>query len=226
MARVHFVLLIGIGLLLGATVTPAVAGNQTKKVDGSCNTVANIGSDVWKHAGPSIRGALTTTGPFGATAAKTLEMIDEGIKLWNKIVGDKTWAKIGPRRLDFDAWNQGKLIGPTERLFVSSIPAVNPVVVDFHKLDNDGEVKIVVCKIPEKGKAKAVASFTVDAKTKPGKVRSVDIPDAKGHVISVVLHGKSVAKSLQYKVRARFDYPKEERDESSAKERTAPRRKQ
>jgi hypothetical protein len=137
-------------------------------------------------------------------------MIEKGIKSWNKIVGDKSWAKIGPRRLDFEEWNNGTLIGSTERLFLSGIPAVNPVVVDFHKLDGEGKVTVVVCRDPEKGKTREVATFTIDSKTKKGKVRSIKIPNAKGHVISVVLHGKSFSKKLKYKVRATMDYPKEE----------------
>ena len=190
---------------------------------GSCTTVANVTSTVWKHAGPTVKQALNTSGPYGATAAKALQLIDEGIKIWNKIVGDQTWAKVGPRRMDFDRWNQGTLIGPTERMFVSSIPAVNPVTVDVNKLDNDGEVKVVVCKVPERGKAEAVSTFTIDKSTKKGQVRSIEIGNAKGHVISVVLHGKSLAKSLKYKVRARFSYD-DEQVEKDQNTKTPPRR--
>ena len=55
--------------------------------------------------------------------------------------------------MDFDKWNTGTLIGPSERLFLSAIPAVNPVTVKLHKLDFDGKVRVVICRIPEKGAA-------------------------------------------------------------------------
>jgi hypothetical protein len=189
---------------IGLTSTDAKAGSKDDKA--SCATVADVGSKVWKHAGPVVKNAVSSAGPWGATAAKAIQFIEKGIKIWNDIAGDQSWAKIGPRRMDFGSWNTGTLIGPTERMFVSAIPAVNPVTVDFHKLDHDGKVKVVVCKIPEKGGPKVVKSFTVDNKTKVGKVKSIDIDDAKGNIITVVLHGKSVAKKLQYKVRTKMNY--------------------
>lgn len=188
--------------------TAVLAGSTAARADddGSCTTAADVGSKVWSKAGPMVKGALATSGPFGATVAEVAGFVEKGVKLWNEIAGDTTWAKIGPRRLDFDQWDTGTLIGPTERLFVSSFPATNPVTVDIHKLDNDGEVKVVVCKVPEKGKAVHVRSFTIDKDTKVGLVKSIDVDGAKGHLITIALHGKSVAKSLQYKVRAKMSY--------------------
>ena len=169
-----------------------MALSSRAEAEGSCATIADVGSKVWKVAGPTVKSSIASTGPFGATAANAIKMIETGIKNWNKIVGDKSWAKIGPRRMDFEEWSQGTLIGSTERMFLSGIPALNPVVVDFHKLDGKGKVTVVVCKVPEKGKAKDVATFTVDSATRTGKVRSINIPNAKGNIISVVLHGKSL----------------------------------
>ncbi len=112
--------------------------------------------------------------------------------------------------MDFEAWNKGTLFGSTERMFISGIPAVNPVEVDFHKLDHAGKVKVVVCKVPEKGKPVAVKSFTVDPDAKKGKIKTVRIDDAKGNIITVVLHGKSFSNKLQYKVRARMIHPEDD----------------
>lgn len=186
--------------LLVCFATPSFAGDE-----GACDTVADVGSKVWNVAGPAVKAALSKAGPHGATAATALKLIEEGIQLWNKISGDG-WAKVGPRRLDFGQWSEGTIIGSTERLFLSGIPAVNPVTVDFHKLDHDGEVKVVVCKLPEKGKAILVKSFMVEPGAQNGKIATVEISAAKGHIITVALHGKSVAKSLKYKVRASMLY--------------------
>jgi hypothetical protein len=172
--------------------------------EGSCTTAANTGAKVWNKAGPLVKKALATTGPTGATIAQVATFVEQGIKLWNEIVGDDTWAKIGPRRLDFDkAFDEGTLIGPTERLFLTGVPATNPVTVDFNKVEFDGEVSVTVCKVPERGPAVRVATFTVDRTTRTGNVRSIDIADAKGNVIAVALHGKSLANKLKYKVRAK-----------------------
>lgn len=210
---------------LSAGVPAAVFAAPTlAHAGGSCATAADVSSDIWNETPPLVKNAIANTGPFGASAIKAIKMIDEGIKIWNKLSGNKSWAKIGPRRLDFGEWNTGTLIGPTERMFLSGIPAVNPVKVDFHKLDHEGKVKVVICKKPQKGKAKAVKTFTVEAGAKNGKVKSVIIDDAKGHVISVVLHGKSVAKKLKYKVRAKMIYDQKELDaEHKGEVYTAPR---
>lgn len=210
----------------------SVSTVATAKTTGSCSTVADTGSKVWKHTGPTVRAAMTSSGPFGATAAKALKLVQDGIKVWNKLAGDKSWAKIGPRRMDYGEWNTGTLIGPTERMFISGIPAVNPVKLEFHKLDFDGEVRVVVCKVPEKGKAQELRTFTVNSKTKKGLVKSFTLNQAKGHLITVVLHGKSVAKKLKYKVRAKFIFadPKENQDDGKvsaprkAPPKTAPRK--
>ncbi len=199
-------LALGLGLALAGAVL--VAPREARAEDkGSCTTVANVGSKVWSKTPGFVKTAIAKAGPFGATAMEAMKMIDEGIKIWNKLAGDKTWAKIGPRRLDFGEWNTGTIFGSTERMFISGIPAVNPVEIDFHKLDHEGRVKVVVCKVPEKGKPKAVKSFEVEANAPKGKVKTVRIDSAKGNVITVVLHGKSVTNKLQYKVRARMIHP-------------------
>lgn len=185
---------------------------QSAQAGDSCTTAADVGSKVWNETPKIVKDAIAASGPYGSTAMKAAKLIEEGIKIWNKIAGDDSWAKIGRRRMDFNAWHEGKLIGSTERLFVSGIPAVNPVQLDFHKLDNDGEVRVVVCKIPKKGegKAKVVKAFTVKAGAKKGLIKSVKIDDAKGKVITVALHGKSFSKSLKYKVRSKWLYAEEE----------------
>jgi hypothetical protein len=185
--------------------TLALAPSEARAADdGSCTTVASTSSKVWAETPKLVKDAIASSGPFGSTAMNAAKLIDKGIRIWNKLASDKSWAKIGPRRMDFGEWNKGTLIGPTERVFISGIPAVNPVEVAFHKTGSKGKVKVVVCKVPEKGKAKVVKSFTVWPNDKEGLIKKVSIPNAKGHIITVVLHGKSLGKQLEYKVRAKW----------------------
>lgn len=200
-------LALGFGLLAGAWVFAAPSSAHAAD---SCKTVADVSGKVWNETPGVVKTAIAKSGPFGATAIQALKLIDEGVKIWNKLSGDKNWKKIGPRRMDFEAWNKGTLLGPTERMFVSGIPAVNPVEIDFHKLDHAGKVKVVVCKVPKKGKAVAVKSFEVAPDAPNGKVKTVRINGAKGHVITVVLHGKSATNKLKYKVRARMIHPEDD----------------
>lgn len=208
----------GLALTLAVPTALLLAPDTAQAAD-SCKTVADVSSKVWAETPPSVKNAIANTGPVGATTIKALKLLDKGIRIWNKLAGDKSWAKVGPRRLDFEEWNKGKLIGPTERMFVSGVPALRDVQVDFHKLGNDGKVKVVICTVPQKGKAKAVKSFTVQPGAKKGLVRSVKIKKAKGNIITVVLHGKSVSKSLEYKVRAKMLFE----DDDNGTTVTAPR---
>jgi hypothetical protein len=213
---------LSLAAVLAVPVALVAAPTQAHAAD-SCKTVADVSSKVWAETPPVVKTAISNSGPYGATAIKAIKLIDEGVKIWNKLAGDKSWAKIGPRRMDFGEWNTGTLLGPTERMFVSGIPAVNPVEIDFHKLDHDGKVKVVICKIPDKGKggAKVVKSFTVEPGAPKGLVKTVKIPAAKGNIITVVLHGKSATNKLKYKVRAKWLFEEEEDDSSTTV--TAPR---
>lgn len=212
---------IAIAATVAASAAFVVAPSTAHAAD-SCKTVADVSSKVWKETPPAVKTAISSSGAFGATAIKAIKLIDKGVQIWNKLAKDKSWAKIGPRRIDFDEWNEGTLIGPTERMFVSGIPAVNPVRIDFHKLGKDGKVKVVICQVPEHGPAKVVKSFTVEAGANKGLVKSVTLNKAKGNIITVVLHGKSVGKSLKYKVRAKMVYEAAETKTTTV---SAPRRK-
>ncbi len=197
-------------LALAGVVTLAAPRIAMAGTDGSCQTAANLGSKVWNETPDMVKNAVSSSGPFGATAMNAAKLIDKGIKIWNALAKDKSWAKIGPRRMDFGEWNQGHLLGFTERMFISGIPSPNPVKFDFHKTGHDGEVKVVVCKVPKQGPAKVVKSFTVPADSPEGKVKSFTIDNAKGHVITVVLHGKSLSRSLSYKLRAKLVFEDDE----------------
>ncbi|MEZ4220624.1 MAG: hypothetical protein R3B13_06800 [Polyangiaceae bacterium] len=175
----------------------------------SCQTVANTTAKVWKNTPAAVKQAIAKSGPYGATAIAAIKLIATGVKIWNMLAKDDSWARIGPRRMDFDAWQDGTLVGISERMFISGIPAVNPVEIEFKKLDRNGKAKVVVCEVPENGKARPVTSFVIDKEDKDGETRTVKIDGAKGKIITVVLHGKNATKSLKYKLRARMIYEDE-----------------
>ena len=189
-------------LVLVFLATPAVA--KKKKSKGSCASAAQVTSDVWKYGGPIVTEALKAAGPAGVTVSEALKAAAKGVKAWNKLVGKKSWATIGPRQLSFGKWQKGRVVGTTERVFISPIPALRPVTVEFHKLEGKGEVRVVVCTKSKGKKAKRVKAFKVGAKTAKGKVQAIKIKNAKEQVIKVVIHGKKMLKSIRYKVRAKM----------------------
>lgn len=183
----------------------SLAGNDKREKDddeGSCTSAAEVTSDVWAYAGPALKKAAVAGGPQTATLAQMAAALEQGIKQWNTLLAGNGWARIGPRAIEFEKAEKGTVQGITERLFVSPMPAFRPVTVEITKLDGKGRVRAVVCKAPEKGRAQVVRAFDIDDDTKDGTVEKVEIPDAVGHVIKIVFHGKNATRSIQYTVKA------------------------
>jgi hypothetical protein len=180
----------------------SLAAKEKDDDEGSCTSFAEVSSNVWAYAGPIVKKAALAGGPASATAAQVASAVEQGIKQWNTLLAGNSWARIGPRSLEFGKPEKGNVVGVTERLFVSPMPAFRPVAVEVKKVDGDGRVRVVVCKVPEKGPAQVVRAFDFDDGDKDGKVEKVAIPDAAGHLIKVVLHGKKAVRSVKYEVSA------------------------
>jgi hypothetical protein len=181
---------------------PAASSAAKDDDEGSCTSFSEVTSEVWAYAGPILKKAALAGGPASATAAEVASAFEQGIKQWNTLLAGNSWARIGPRSLEFGKTEKGNVVGVTERLFVSPMPAFRPMHVEVKKTGGNGRVRVVVCAAAERGPARVVRAFDLDDGVKDGAVERVAIPDAPGHVIKVVLHGKQLVKSVQYEVRA------------------------
>lgn len=177
-----FAVAVGLCIALGAG--PALA--KKKKTHGACQSVAQITSKVykkyWKYAKKALKGA----GPTGAKFVLVVEAADKAIKTFNKIVGDRSFAKIGPRRLVIGETDKGKVLKHTERTFLTATPLEeDKVTVTVKKTGGDGRAWITVCTADDDGvhridsKEIADGAFTVPVASN-GKVVSVHIGGVKG----------------------------------------------
>ena len=145
------------------------------KKKASCTTFAEVTSKVYSSpAGKAALAALQKAAPHGTAAATVIQSMDAGIKAWNSMANNSS-ATIGPRKLEFIPSGQtGKLVGLTERVFVSPVPLAGKVELDFYRTGGKGWAKIGICTVPPgKSKAKHIKTFLIEEDTKKGKFKSV-----------------------------------------------------
>ena len=72
---------------------------------------------------------------------------------------------------------------------------------NFHKLGGKGELSVAVCTHARGSKAKKQASFTVKKGTDNGRVRQIQLKNAAGKVITVVMHQRKALKAVKWKMK-------------------------
>jgi hypothetical protein len=167
--------------------TMLVAPNTAQA--GDCGSVASVTSDLWDKYG-----ALASNLPY-------TQKVDEMIKFWNSMAGN-SWAKIGPRRLDFGKNLAGTVVGPTTRVFIAETPSdKNQVEVKIDKLDGKAKTSITVCKVDKTGRKTKLWDFTADNGSYT-KTWTKTLSGVKDELITVNIAGHSATNKFQYTVRA------------------------
>lgn len=116
------------------------------------------------------------------------------------------WSSIGPRRLDFGTYEEGRIVSTGGRMYISAVPSnKNLMTVDIKELDGKGKVSYVICKVDRKGNYTKLAVGWINEinsqKSDQRETRQHTIRGVKGHLISVHFDGKSVGNTFQYKVK-------------------------
>lgn len=156
---------------------------------GTCGSVASVTSDLFGKYN-----SLASNLPYA-------DKIDQMIKFWNSMAGN-SWAKIGPRRLDFGKTLNGTVTGPTSRVFIAAAPSDKKHVdIVLKKLDGKAKTSITVCKVDANGNQQKAWDFTVE-NGKGTKTFSKTIKGAEGKIITVHIKGHSATNSFKYSVKA------------------------
>ncbi|MEM1358495.1 MAG: hypothetical protein AAGF89_09860, partial [Bacteroidota bacterium] len=135
-----------------------------------------------------------------------LDLTEKMVKFWNK--RSNSWATIGPRRLNFGTYENGRIVSSGGRMYVSCAPFNKRVLtIDIKELDGKGKTSYVICKVDRKGNyTKLVTGWFNEVnsqKSNKKETRSHTIKGALGHLISIHFDGKSVGNTFQYKVRVK-----------------------
>ncbi len=180
----------------------------------SCGSGASVIADLWKEYGAVAK----TVGCFSAeavslgqipyeacykSASQFEKTLEDMIAFWNKMANNN-WATIGPRRLEFGDWLEGRLVSTGGRLFISETP-LNKGTVDLTLTKTNGKAKtsVTVCKYAENGKATTLWDFEVDSGNDTvGKTFKKSLTGVYNHILSVHLDAKSVTNTFEYKLLA------------------------
>ena len=198
------------------------SGAQTANAQ-RCESFAQIFTDVWKKWGETIikvgcvvKAAATTSAAApvtgGASVAATITLSTTCIKnatkykeaaeamviLFNALA-DNGQATLGPRRIEFGNNQQGTLVGPSNRTFVSVYPMdKNSVTFKVKKIEFDGKVEAVICKIDGEGKMTNLAVFNFTGDEKDGTEIVKTVTGVENHLVQIRLNGQSAAKRFHY----------------------------
>lgn len=175
--------------LCAATVPTALVAAPTTAQAGDCGSVTSVAADLWDKWG-----TLASNLPY-------VDKIEEMVKFWNQMAGN-SWAKIGPRRLDYATNLNGTIVGPTDRVFLAHSPTdKDSVEIKLDKLDGKAETSVTVCKVDKAGRATKLWDFTAENGNYT-KTWTKTVTGVKDQIVTVHLHGHSAANTFQYTVRA------------------------
>lgn len=121
------------------------------------------------------------------------------IKWWNDMVGN-TWAKVGPRQLSFNARDQGTLLNPGVRTFISIGPSAGKGRVEINALDGKAGVEVSYCAIKSDGSVEFLGKDTAGSGQSP-PARDLSEEQIGGKFVVIKLDGTGGAmKRYQYHI--------------------------
>lgn len=156
---------------------------------GTCGSVASVSSDLFKEYNK-----IASSIPYS-------DKVDKMIKFWNSMAGN-SWAKIGPRRLDYGKTHNGTVTGPTSRVFIAETPSNKKHAdVTIKKLDGKAKTSITVCKVDSSGNQQKVWDFTVQ-NGNGTETFTRTVKGLEGKILTVHINGHSATNKFKYSVKA------------------------
>jgi hypothetical protein len=191
--------------LLFVQLTPPAA-----KAD-DCKSLAQVTGDIWQKWGAVIAavgcGVAAAAGVVKPktclSSAQYAEAVDKMVDYFNE-KANNGWATIGPRRIDFGSTQEGTLIGPGERVFLSPAPLdKDSVTIHVKKLGGKGKSTVVVCKIDENNVQTKLEEFEfAEGDDNTGQEITKTVSGVSNRLLQVHLAGKSLTREFHYSFNA------------------------
>lgn len=141
--------------------------------------------------------------PNAIQCTKTGEKLSKVVKTLNSLTSNGSLT-IGPRYIQFNKDQDGTVIAPGDRTFVSGAPLEKDgasLTLTHH--DGNAALDVVVCKIDAAGKATRLDSFTLDGKKmKNGETVTKNYTGLKGNFFQVFLNGKGIGTKFKLTFKA------------------------
>ncbi len=124
---------------------------------------------------------------------------------WNNQVAHNNWSTIGPRLLEPNKNLDGKFIGTSGRMFMSTPIKDDEATITISERDGKAKTSFVACTHTPNGKWTEVATRSFngsgDGKDNEGETRTIKLTGVKGQVVSLNGDAGSVTRSFAYTVR-------------------------
>lgn len=175
----------------------------------SCKSAPSVVSDLNRQITKALKIKGCSADDFPTCLANPTTytyLTSEMVKYWNS--RSNNWASIGPRRLNFGNYENGRIVSTGGRMYISCVPSnKSSMVVDIKELDGKGKTSYVICKVDKNGRYTKLKTgwFNEISSQKSNKreTHQHTLKGVKGHIISVHFDGKSVGNTFQYKVRVK-----------------------
>lgn len=194
-----------LSLAAAATISPAAQASD-------CKSATMIASDLWSEFGKIATAAgCAVASSQGVDYSKCYSDVTKYTTLAGKMVTffngshSSNWSTIGPRELEYSKNLTGTIVGPTERMFISSAPSdVDSVTFTIKKTDGKQENNIHLCAYDSKGNCTSLASYTFEnGNDNVGKTWTKTVTGVKGKILGVHLAAAKVnANEFSYTLKA------------------------
>ncbi len=176
----------------------------------SCDSFSGIATEIWNEWGEVLKGIAAGVGAtqglppdqIYAMATEYEAAVKKTISRWNDIAGN-SWAKLGPRKLQLGDAEEGTVVHPGERTFLTPGPlATDCVELAIKSRDGKAECEVMVCAHGKSGRprklwtAKFASGSGNDGDTKKQRLQGI-----RGMVLSVNLKPRGLLKSFAYQVK-------------------------
>jgi hypothetical protein len=187
----------------------------------SCDSAASVAIDLWdeygkfaKRAGCSVASTATVAASsvvgggskqvYRACLADTEareKLVRQMVATWNRLAANR-WATVGPRQLPLGTAQQGTLVGPGTRMFLTPAPLhVDAIDVALTKQAFRGPAEVTVCSYAPGGIKARRWNFTIESGGRnTGRTWLRRIVGVEGQLVSVHIVGQSAAKRLKYRL--------------------------
>lgn len=175
----------------------------------SCKSAPSVVSDLNRQISKVLKAKGCNPSNFPSCLSNPgtyAHLTSQMVKYWNS--RSSNWATIGPRRLNFGNYENGRVVSTGGRMYISSVPSnQSTMVVDIKELDGKGKTSYVICKVDKNGRYTKLKTGWFNEinsqKSNKRETRQHTIKGVKGHLISIHFDGKSVGNTFQYKVRVK-----------------------
>jgi hypothetical protein len=203
----------GISILLISNLctSPAMAAG--------CNSPINTTRKIWNKwdnviiATGCVAATTISTGALGLAASlecikkadKFAKAAEKAVQEFNSALGDDdSRLRIGPRPIVFQSAQEGALIGPIDRTFLSAYPMdKNNITVSVKKLDGRANTEIVICKVSYDGTATKVGELNFErGNDNVGKSQTTTVSGMENHLLQVRINTITPLFGFKYQLKA------------------------